>query len=126
TYLSIFLMLGILSIFIGTIGLGILLARSILERRSEIGLLQALGYKQQVIYRIIFSEYFILLLAGILIGFLPAIISTLPSLLSRNTDVSVNNLLMILLFLIINSILWIGLFTRINIRKNLVAELRDE
>lgn len=126
TYLSIFLMLGILSLIIGTIGLGILLARSIMERKSEIGLLQALGYKQKVIYRIVFTEYFILLLTGIIIGFVPAIISTLPSLLSLGTDVSISNLIYILLFLILNSIIWIGLFTRINIGKNLVRELRTE
>ena len=126
TYLSIFLMLGILSLIIGTIGLGILLARSIMERKSEIGLLQALGYKQKVIYRIVFTEYFILLLTGIIIGFVPAIISTLPSLLFLDTDVSVSNLVFILLFLILNSIIWIGLFTRINIGTNLVRELRTE
>jgi ABC-type antimicrobial peptide transport system permease subunit len=126
TYLSIFLMLGVLSLVIGTVGLGILIARSIMERKSEIGLLLALGYKQNTIYRIIFTEYFILIIAGIMIGFVPAIISTLPSLLSLNTDVSVTNLIYILLFLVLNSIFWIGLFTRINIREDLVMELKAE
>jgi putative ABC transport system permease protein len=126
TYLSIFLMLGVLSLFIGTIGLGILIARSIMERKSEIGLLLALGYKQNKIYRIIFTEYFILIITGIAVGFVPAIISTLPSLLSLNTDVSFTNLIFILLFLILNGILWIGLFTRFSISKDLVKELRTE
>ncbi len=126
TYLSIFLMLGVLSLVIGTVGLGILIARSIMERKSEIGLLLALGYKQNTIYRIIFTEYFILITAGIIIGFIPAIISTLPSLLSLNTDVSVTNLIYILLFLVLNSIFWIALFTRINIREDLVMELKAE
>jgi ABC-type lipoprotein release transport system permease subunit len=126
TYLSIFLMLGILSLVIGTAGFGILIARSIMERKSEMGLLQALGYKQNTIYRIIFTEHFILLITGIIIGFLPAIISTLPSLLSLNTDVSISNLFFILLFLILSSILWIGLFTRFSIGKDLVKELRTE
>lgn len=126
TYLSIFLMLGILSLVIGTVGLGILIARSIMERKSEMGLFQALGYKQNLIYRIIFTEYFILLISGIIIGFITAIISTLPSLLSSNTDVSFTNLLLILLFLLINSLFWIGLFSRINIRKDLVMDLKTE
>lgn len=126
TYLSIFLMLGILSLVIGTAGLGILIARSIMERKSEMGLLQALGYKQNIIYRIIFTEYFILLMSGIIIGFVSAIISTLPGLLSSNTDVSFTNLLFILLFLLINSIFWIGIFSRINIRKDLVMDLKTE
>jgi hypothetical protein len=126
TYLSIFLMLGILSLVIGTIGLGILIARSIMERKNEMGLLQALGYKQSSIYRIIFTEHFILLISGIIIGFISAIISTLPSLLSSNTDVSISNLVYILVFLILNAILWIGLFTRLSIGRELVQELRAE
>jgi putative ABC transport system permease protein len=126
TYLSIFLMLGVLSLIIGTVGLGILIARSIMERKSEIGLLLALGYKHSAIYQIIFTEYLILLMTGIIIGFFPAIISTLPSLLSLNTDVSFANLLFILFFLLINSIFWIGLFSRINTRKDLVMDLKTE
>jgi ABC-type lipoprotein release transport system permease subunit len=126
TYLAIFLMLGVLSLVIGTFGLGILIARSIMERKREIGLLLALGYRQNTIYQIIFTEYMILLMSGITIGFFPAVISTLPSLLSLNTDVSFANLLFIILFLVINSIIWIGLFTRINIRKDVVLELKAE
>jgi len=126
TYLSIFLMLGILSLVIGTVGLGILIARSIMERKSEMGLLQAIGYKQISIYRIIFTENFILLITGIIIGFITAVISTLPSLFSLHTDVSITNLVLILFFLIINGIIWIGLFTRINISKDLVMDLKVE
>jgi putative ABC transport system permease protein len=112
TYLSIFLMLGVLSLIIGTFGLGILIARSIMERKSEIGLLLALGYRQKSIYRIIFAEYLILLITGIIVGFFPAVISTLPSLLSISTDVSFANLLIIILFLVLSSIIWIGLFKK--------------
>jgi putative ABC transport system permease protein len=126
TYLSIFLMLGVLSLIIGTFGLGILIARSIMERKSEIGLLLALGYRQKSIYRIIFTEYLILLIAGIAIGFLPAVISTLPSLLSISTDVSIVNLLIIVLFLVISSNIWIGLFARMNIRTDIVLELKAD
>jgi putative ABC transport system permease protein len=126
TYLSIFLMLGVLSLIIGTFGLGILIARSIMERKNEIGLMLALGYSHKNIYRIVFTEYLILLTTGITIGFLPAVISTLPSLLSLNTDVSFLNLLFIILFLIVNSIIWIGLFARINISKDIVLELKSE
>jgi ABC-type antimicrobial peptide transport system permease subunit len=126
TYLSIFLMLGVLSLVIGTFGLGILIARSIMERKNEIGLMLALGYRHQSVYRIVFAEYLILLTAGIAIGFIPAVISTLPSLLSINTDVSFLNLVYIIIFLAVNSFIWIGLFTRINIRTDIVLELKAE
>jgi ABC-type antimicrobial peptide transport system permease subunit len=126
TYLSIFLLLGILSLVLGTAGLGILLARSIMERHAEIGILQALGYSRKQISGIIFMEYFILLTTGILSGFIPALIATLPGLLSLNTDVSAGNLIILLLFLLANSVLWISLFTRLSLRGNLMNSLRND
>jgi putative ABC transport system permease protein len=126
TYLSIFLMLGVLSLLLGTVGLGIVLARSIMERRSEIGLLQAIGYGSRHIYSIIFIEYIVLLAAGILTGFLAAVVATLPSLLSATTDVSLTNLAVILAFLLLNALIWIGLFTRISVGRNLISHLRYE
>ncbi len=126
TYLSIFLMLGVLSLLLGTIGLGIVLARSIMERKSEIGLLQAIGYSSPLINSIIFLEYTVLLLAGILSGFIAAVIATLPSLLSVNTDISLTNLAVILGLLLVNAFIWIGLFTRFAVGRNLIAHLRYE
>jgi ABC-type lipoprotein release transport system permease subunit len=126
TYLAIFLLLGIISLILGTAGLGILLARTIMERRSEMGLLLALGYGRIRVSLIIFSEYITLLTAGLIIGFIPAIIATLPSLMSVNTGISVGNLLVILLILLVNSILWIGLFTRSSTGGKVVSHLRYE
>jgi len=126
TYLSIFLMLGVLSLLLGTIGLGIVLARSIMERKSEIGLLQAIGFSSQHINSIIFLEYMVLLVAGIFSGFFAAVVATLPSLLSVNTDVSLTNLAVILGLLLINAFIWIGLFTRFTVGRNLIAHLRYE
>jgi len=126
TYLSIFLMLGIISLVLGTAGLGILLARSIMERRSEMGMLLALGYGRARISMLIFIEYIILIVAGMTAGFIPAIIATLPGLLSVNTGISAGNLVVIFLFLLGNSALWIGLFSGFSTGGKVVTLLRYE
>ena len=44
TYLATFQALGSLGLLLGTVGLGAVLARNVLERRREIGLLRAVGF----------------------------------------------------------------------------------
>ncbi len=107
TYLSIFLVLGALGLLLGTFGLVVVLSRSMLERRQEIALLKAVGYSRKSIRKLVVKEYMFLLQGGIGTGFLAAVIATLPSILSPNTDTSFFTILVILLALILNGWLWI-------------------
>ncbi|MFC2116399.1 FtsX-like permease family protein [Bacteroidota bacterium] len=118
TYLSIFAMLGVLAILLGTVGLGIVLVRNIMERRREIGLLQSVGYRAGLIFRMLFTEYFMLISAGILSGFIAGTISTFPQFVSVGYSLAVRNLLIIMLILLANSILWISVFVWFNVRKD--------
>jgi len=61
TYLSIFLILGGFGLILGTIGLGIVVMRNIIERRGELALLRAVGFNKPSIYKLIFSEHILLL-----------------------------------------------------------------
>ncbi|MBN2764405.1 MAG: FtsX-like permease family protein, partial [Bacteroidales bacterium] len=122
TYLAIFLALGALALILGTFGLAILLARTIIERKSEIALLSAIGYKQSSIFYLLFKEYIVLLTCGILIGFITAILATLPSLLSANTDVSFKTILLITGFILINGMLWISLLTWLSLKGKKPAQ----
>ena len=70
TYLSIFLALGALGLILGTIGLAVILARSILERRREIALMQAIGFTKSSVFKLLRNEYLLLLVSGVLLGFL--------------------------------------------------------
>jgi putative ABC transport system permease protein len=126
TYLSIFTLLGILALILGTVGLGIVLIRNIIERSNEIGLLQALGYGPGPIFRIFFLEYFILIGLGILAGSLAAILAALPGILSLDTVQALANIGKLLLLLIGNSILWISIFILFNLRKSPLATLNVE
>ncbi|NQU87768.1 MAG: hypothetical protein HQ541_18620, partial [Mariniphaga sp.] len=127
TYLSIFLALGALALILGTLGLAIVLARSILDRKAEIALLTAIGFKNSKVQIILIWEYALLLLGGILIGFISAIIATLPSLLSVNTGVSINLMLIIVAIILLNGIAWIILITRMMLKKReLAISLKSE
>jgi hypothetical protein len=88
TYLSIFLALGALGLILGTIGLAVILARTLLERRREISVMQAIGFNNKPIFKIITTEYVILLFTGVTTGFITAVVATLPAFLSTNSDAS--------------------------------------
>jgi len=55
TYLSTFQALGGLGLVLGTLGLGAVLLRNVLERRRELAVLRALGYRQ--------SDFFVMVVA---------------------------------------------------------------
>lgn len=127
TYLSIFLALGTLGLILGTIGLAVILARTILERKREISMMQAVGFQVSAIFRMLVSEYVILLTAGVTIGFVTAIVATLPSFLSTNTDASLSTVVLLILLILVNGFAWIAILSRVSLNnKTLVKGLRVE
>lgn len=127
TYLSIFLALGALGLILGTIGLAVILARTILERRREIAVMQALGFSSNSIFKILVQEYLILLFAGVLIGFITAIIATLPAFLSSNSDASFSTVAIVVGLILVNGFIWIVGLSWFSLHKNvLVRGLRFE
>lgn len=127
TYLSIFLALGTLGLILGTIGLAVILARTILERKREISMMQAVGFQVSAIFRMLVSEYVILLSAGVVIGFVTAIVATLPSFLSTNTDASLSTVILLILLILVNGFAWIAILSRVSLNnKTLVKGLRVE
>jgi putative ABC transport system permease protein len=127
TYLSIFLALGALGMILGTIGLAVILARTILERRREIALMQAIGFGTGQLFRLLVNEYLLLLAAGVLTGFVTAVVATLPSFISSNTDASLETVALITVLILINGIIWIAGLSWFSLRKKkLVTGLRVE
>lgn len=78
TYLSTFQALGGLGLLLGTVGLAAVLARSVLERRRELGLLAAIGFKERRIRGMVIREHALLLTAGIAVGVFAALLTTFP------------------------------------------------
>jgi ABC-type antimicrobial peptide transport system permease subunit len=87
TYLSTFQMLGGLGLLVGTFGLAAVMMRNVLERRSEIALLRALGFRAGKILWLIVAENTLLLLWGLLSGTVAAMVAMLPHLKSTGADV---------------------------------------
>lgn len=84
TYIRIFQALGGLGVLLGTVGLGIILARNAVERRSELALLSAVGYRQGLVRGLLFLEHSVLILIALGVGAVAAGVSLLPSLTGQS------------------------------------------
>src|SRR5207247_5866547 len=80
TYLNTFQVLGGLGLLLGSVGLVIVVLRNVLERRSELAVLIAVGFRRPAVKWLVVSEHGALLMLGLLVGVLAAFIAVLPSL----------------------------------------------
>jgi len=87
TYLSTFQSLGGLGLLLGTFGLATVQLRNVLERRGELALLRAAGFRRAVLARMVMLENGLLLLAGLGSGIVAALVAVLPQLLDRTASI---------------------------------------
>jgi hypothetical protein len=83
TYLSTFQSLGALGLILGTVGLAAVLLRNVLERRRELALLRAVGYRRRILSGIIVAENLVLLIWGLACGTICSSLAILPALHAR-------------------------------------------
>ncbi len=79
TYLSTFQTLGSLGLLLGTLGLAVVLVRTVIERKPELALLASLGFRPASRIELVLAENAALLLIGLLVGNVCAIIAVLPA-----------------------------------------------
>lgn len=77
TYLTIFQMLGGLGVVLGALGLGVITARNLLERRAELALLSAVGFTRGRVLGLALIEHALVLVAGLSAGLIGAWVATL-------------------------------------------------
>lgn len=87
TYLSTFQALGGLGLLLGTIGLSTVMLRNVLERRSELALLRAVGFRNMLVAWLVLCENALLLGWGLATGTASALLAMLPHLVSTGADV---------------------------------------
>jgi len=126
TYLSTFQILGGLGLLLGSAGLGVVVLRNVLERRGELGLLLAVGFRRRLVRRLVLSEHGVLLGAGLGIGITAAAVAVLPAILSPGTQLPYASLALTLAAVLANGLLWTWLATGYALRGNLLAALRNE
>jgi putative ABC transport system permease protein len=120
TYLRIFSALGGLGLILSTVGLGLLLARTVLERRGEFGVLQAVGFQRGALRRIVIGENAFLLAAGLLIGTAAAVLAVWP--ISRGASLPMGTLAAIL----VGGLGFCALAAHLALRGRLVEAIRSE
>jgi ABC-type antimicrobial peptide transport system permease subunit len=126
TYLSTFQTLGGLGLLLGTVGLAIVLLRNVLERRAELALMQAVGYRQRHLSVQVLAENLLLLGVGLLIGCLSAAVAIGPALSQRGGHLLGSSLVLLLLAVLITGMLASLLALRALARSPLLAALRGE
>jgi len=120
TYLSTFQVLGGIGLLLGSLGLGVVVLRNVLERRGELGLLQAVGYRKRSLRWLVASENLALLIAGLVIGIVAAAMAVLPA--THRADFPIATLLGVIVFGVASA--WTA--TWFAMRGRLIDSLREE
>lgn len=126
TYIGIFTVLGGLGVLLGTAGLGVLLARHVLERRGELGLMQALGFEQGALRSMIVGEHATLLIGGVLLGLLSAALAVWPSLKQGGGDLPFGFLGALLAAIVVFGFIVCALAAVVAVRGRLIEAIRRE
>ena len=88
TYLSTFQTLGGLGLLLGTLGLGAVLLRNILERKQELALMRTVGYRASHLSLSVIAENLLLLGCGLGVGITCALVAVAPALIERPGEFS--------------------------------------
>ena len=98
TYLSTFQALGGLGLILGTIGLATVLLRNVLERRRELALLGAVGFRRGHVLTMVVAENVLLLGCGLLAGAVCAGLAIAPAIAERGGRLPITSSGALLLF----------------------------
>src|SRR5205807_1664932 len=126
TYLSTFQVLGGFGLLLGALGLAVVLLRNVWERRGELALLRALGYRHRALGWLVFSENAALLLLGLGAGVGSAAAAVAPHVLTGEGAVPWARLGLLLGLVLIVGFAAGGAAVRSTVRAPLVPALRKE
>jgi len=127
TYLSTFQTLGGLGLLLGTVGLATVLFRNVLERRRELALLGAVGYRRGHFLLMIAAENTLLLTSGLAAGAVCAGLAIAPAVIERGGRVPLTSGAALLLFAVfVTGLLSSIVAMRLATRAPLLEALRSE
>ena len=126
TYLATFETLGGLGLLLGTFGIVTVLLRSVVERRSELAMLLALGLRRRQVVAMIVIEHGILLLLGLAVGSSAALVAVVPHAVSALADVNWLSLGGMLFACLVAGLLSCAFAAAASVRGELLPSLRSE
>jgi ABC-type antimicrobial peptide transport system permease subunit len=127
TYLSTFQTLGGLGLLLGTFGLATVLLRNVLERKRELALLGAVGFRRAHVMTMVVAENVLLLVAGLASGALSAALAIAPAIAERGSRLPFTSRSAVLMIaVLVTGLLSSVLAMRAATRMPLLASLRSE
>ncbi len=126
TYLSTFQLLGGLGLLLGSVGLAAVLLRNVLERRRELAMLRALGYKQSHFLAMAFAENALVLAGGLAAGVVCALLAIAPVVLDRGGRLPAASLALLLAGVLTAGLVVSLVATAVALRSPLLQALREE
>lgn len=126
TYLSTFQTLGGLGLLLGTIGLATVMLRNVIERRSELALLRAVGFRRVQVGLLVVYENAFLLLFGLLLGAISALLAMGPHLISSASNVPWLSLVQLLIAVFAVGMLSVVVAVRAAVKTPILSTLRGE
>ena len=126
TYLSTFQTLGSLGLMLGTVGLAVVLLRNLVERRSELALLAAVGFRRADRLRLVLAENAFLLLLGLTVGTGCALLGIAPTLATAARSMNLPALALTLLGVLVVGLLGLTVAVWLGQRHVTPADLRAE
>ena len=126
TYLSIFTMLGGFGLVLGSIGLGLVVLRNLLERRGELSMLRAVGFSRHAVQFMVFYEHWGLVLSGILWGVVAALVAVLPAMQSPGGQIPYVGLGVTVVGIAASGAIWVWIASAAALRGPLLDALRNE
>ena len=123
TYLLIFQVLGGLGLLLGSVGLGMVVLRNALERRSELAIASAVGFSPSSIRKLVWSEHGLLLGLGLASGVLAALVAVLPGAAPGGLSMDVA---LFVLAVALSGAVWVWLATLAATRGPLLNALQND
>jgi putative ABC transport system permease protein len=126
TYLDIFLTLGGLALLIGSVGVGVVVARNVADRRGELAAAHAIGFSRALLLRLVLTEHALLLIAGLALGVGSGALAVWPALKAPGTPVPWSDLGMAFGVILVSGLLVIVIATRRALAGTTIDALRKE
>jgi len=123
TYLLIFQVLGGLGLLLGSLGVGMVVLRNSLERRSELALLSAVGFRSGTVRKLVWSEHGLLLGLGLSSGVVAALLAVLPG---SAREVSIIPMAVVVGAVALSGVIWVAMASAFATRGPLLAALKED
>ena len=126
SYLETFRALGALGLLLGTFGLLAVVMRNVLERRAELALLRAVGYRPRHLAAMVLAENLFLLVAGLATGAVCAAVAVAPAVSARGGHLPLVSLGVLLAAVLAAGVLASLAATAAALRSGVLDALRSE